>query len=117
MCARGGERVLAVARALGRYRRIALTIPLTIGAPAAILEGPVRDWAARDVATTQPIKLAAIEGLYKTTRGAPEHVLGVVWNENRTTLTGGRWIRRKRLPESTWFYRVLCSPARCRWWR
>ena len=36
----------------------------------------VGDWAARDVATTQPIKLAAIEGLYKTTRGAPEHILG-----------------------------------------
>jgi cytochrome d ubiquinol oxidase subunit I len=36
---------------------------LTIGALAAIVEGPVGDWAARDVANTQPIKLAAIEGL------------------------------------------------------
>jgi cytochrome bd ubiquinol oxidase subunit I len=60
----------------GRYQRVALTITLTIAAVAAIAEGPVGDWAARDVATTQPIKLAAIEGLYKTTRGAPEHVLG-----------------------------------------
>ena len=42
----------------------------------APIQVAVGDWAARDVATTQPIKLAAIEGLYKTTRGAPEHVLG-----------------------------------------
>lgn len=47
---------------------------MTIAAVAAIAEGPVGDWAARDVAKTQPVKLAAIEGLYKTTRGAPEHV-------------------------------------------
>ncbi len=60
----------------GRYQRVALTIPLTIAAVAAIAQGPVGDWAARDVAKTQPIKLAAMEGLYRTTRGAPEHVLG-----------------------------------------
>jgi cytochrome d ubiquinol oxidase subunit I len=59
-----------------RYERIALTIPLTIAALAAPVQIAVGDWAARDVATTQPIKLAAIEGLYKTTRGAPEHLLG-----------------------------------------
>ena len=147
----------------GRYQRIALTIPLTIGALAAIAEGPVGDWAARDVAKTQPIKLAAIEGLYRTTRGAPEHILGV-YSDNRVkygieiphllsilafhgwnarveglqavppgqrppvnvvrfsfqTMVGigvllglvslfflGVWVRRKRLPESTWFYRAL----------
>jgi cytochrome d ubiquinol oxidase subunit I len=60
----------------GRYQRVALTIPLTIAALAAPVQIAVGDWAARDVATTQPIKLAAIEGLYKTTRGAPEHILG-----------------------------------------
>jgi cytochrome d ubiquinol oxidase subunit I len=32
--------------------------------------------AARDVATEQPVKLAAIEGLGQTTNGAAEHVLG-----------------------------------------
>ena len=36
---------------------------------------PIGDWAARDVATSQPIKLAAIEGLAKTTREACEHLL------------------------------------------
>jgi cytochrome d ubiquinol oxidase subunit I len=60
----------------GRYERTALTIPLTIAALASPIQILVGDWAARDVAETQPIKLAAIEGLYRTTRGAPEHVLG-----------------------------------------
>jgi cytochrome d ubiquinol oxidase subunit I len=60
----------------GRYERTALTIPLTIAALAAPVQVLVGDWAARDVATTQPTKLAAIEGLYETTRGAPEHLLG-----------------------------------------
>src|SRR6201993_5384788 len=59
-----------------RYERVALTIPLTIAALAAPVQILVGDWAARDVATTQPIKLAAIEGLFKTPRGAPEHILG-----------------------------------------
>jgi cytochrome d ubiquinol oxidase subunit I len=36
----------------------------------------IGDWAAREVAKTQPVKLAAIEGLAKTTEGAPEHLLG-----------------------------------------
>jgi cytochrome d ubiquinol oxidase subunit I len=64
----------------GRYERRALAIPLTIAALAAPVQVLVGDWVARDVATTQPTKLAALEGLYRTTRGAPEHVLG--WYEN-----------------------------------
>ena len=64
----------------GRYERTALAIPLTIAALASIAQGPVGDWAARDVAKAQPVKLAAIEGLSRTTRGAPEHLLG--WYDN-----------------------------------
>ena len=60
----------------GRYERTALAIPLTIAALASPVQVLVGDWAARDVATKQPVKLAAIEGLYKTTKGAGEHVLG-----------------------------------------
>ncbi len=40
----------------------------------------VGDWIERVIAIDQPVKLAAIEGLYKTTRGASEHVLG--WYTN-----------------------------------
>jgi cytochrome bd ubiquinol oxidase subunit I len=60
----------------GRYERIALTIPLTIAALASPVQVLVGDWAARDVARSQPAKLAALEGLAKTQRGAPVHVLG-----------------------------------------
>lgn len=60
----------------GRYERTALAIPLTVAALASPVQLLVGDWAARDVATTQPIKLAAIEGLGRTTVGAPEHLLG-----------------------------------------
>ncbi len=64
----------------GRYERTALTVPLTAAVVAAPLQVLVGDWAARDVATNQPIKLAAIEGLGQTTKGAPEHLLG--WYTN-----------------------------------
>ncbi len=152
----------------GRYERTALAIPLTIAALAAPVQILVGDWAARDVATTQPIKLAAIEGLTKTTRGAAEHILGVYtdnqlkyaiaiphllsllsfhsWNAavkgldsvppsqrppvnvvhwSFQTMVGigtllafmgvvylAIWIRKRRLPESRWFYRalVICGP-------
>jgi cytochrome bd ubiquinol oxidase subunit I len=60
----------------GRYERVALAIPLTIAAIAAPIQVLVGDWAARDVAQSQPTKLAALEGLPKTQRGAPIHILG-----------------------------------------
>jgi cytochrome d ubiquinol oxidase subunit I len=60
----------------GRYERTALVVPLTVAALAAPVQIFVGDWAARDVAKTQPIKLAAFEGLQKTEKGAPVHVLG-----------------------------------------
>jgi cytochrome d ubiquinol oxidase subunit I len=60
----------------GRYERTALTVALSAAAIAAPLQIIVGDWAARDVAKEQPVKLAALEGLGQTTRGAPEHVLG-----------------------------------------
>jgi cytochrome d ubiquinol oxidase subunit I len=152
----------------GRYERAAIAIPLTVAALATIVQGPVGDWAARDVANRQPTKLAAIEGLPTTTRGAPVHLLGIYehgrvrhgiaiphllsvlafhsWNAKVRGLDAapaeqrppvnvvrgsfqamvgiglllgliavvylGVWIRRKRLPRSTWFYRavVLAAP-------
>jgi cytochrome bd ubiquinol oxidase subunit I len=153
----------------GRYERTALAVPLTIAALASPVQVLVGDWAARDVATQQPVKLAALEGLAHTTKGADEHLLG--WYEDETvkygiaipkllsllafhnpdatvqgldtvpkdrqppinvvriafqTMVGigtllallGVWllavrIRRKRLPESPWFYRAvaLAGPA------
>ncbi|MFL5962738.1 MAG: cytochrome ubiquinol oxidase subunit I [Gaiellaceae bacterium] len=151
----------------GRYERTALAIPLTVAALAAPVQMLVGDWAARDVARTQPVKLAAIEGLEQTTHGAPEHLLG--WYDNGkirfgleiphalSLLSFHSWnakvqglevvppaerppvnvvrlafqtmvgigtllallgvvfvavrIRRRRLPESRWFYRALVAAA------
>src|SRR6059058_1523794 len=66
--------VYAVARLRGRwtrYERTALAVPLTIAALAAPVQILVGDWAGRDVAKTQPTKLAAFEGLPRTEKGAP----------------------------------------------
>ena len=60
----------------GRYERTALVVPLTIAALASPVQLLVGDWAARDVAESQATKLAALEGLGRTERGAPIHVLG-----------------------------------------
>jgi cytochrome bd ubiquinol oxidase subunit I len=60
----------------GRYERTALAIPLTVAALASPVQVLVGDWAARDVARSQPTKLAAFEGVPHTVRGAPEHLLG-----------------------------------------
>jgi len=62
------------------YVRTALAIPLTVAALAAPVQLVVGDWAARTVAKEQPVKLAALEGLYKTTDGATEHIGG--WYED-----------------------------------
>lgn len=69
----------------GRYERTAFGIAMTAASVAAPLQVIVGDWAARDVAAYQPVKLASMEGLAQTTRGAAEHLLGwynghaVVW--------------------------------------
>jgi cytochrome d ubiquinol oxidase subunit I len=60
----------------GRYERIALTIPLTVAALAAPVQLLVGDWAAREVAKSQPTKLAALEGVGHTERGAALHLGG-----------------------------------------
>jgi cytochrome d ubiquinol oxidase subunit I len=164
--------VLASAYALGRlrgrwgrYERTALAVPLAVATLAAVAQPFIGDWAGREVATAQPAKLAAFEGLGRTTRGAPVHVLGwytdghveygiplphllsllafhsvdakvegldavapadrppvnVVRYAFQTMVGIGSLLallsivylvlqfRRKRLPESTWFYRALVA--------
>lgn len=147
----------------GQYERTALVIPLTIAALVAPVQVLVGDWAAREVAQTQPTKLAAIEGLTHTERGASEHLLGwytggqikygiripkmlslLAFHDPNATVQGldavpvaqrppvnvvrvafqtmvaiGTLlaligvvylvvrVRRRRLPESAWFYRLL----------
>jgi cytochrome d ubiquinol oxidase subunit I len=71
--------VYAVARLRGRrdrYVRVAMAVPLVVAAVAAPAQLLVGDWAAREVAARQPVKLAALEGLGHTERGAPIHIGG-----------------------------------------
>jgi cytochrome d ubiquinol oxidase subunit I len=149
----------------GPYERTALAIPLTVAALASPVQIVVGDWAGRVVAKQQPVKLAALEGLPRTEKGAPLHLLG--WYRNGhveygiavprllsllayhdpnavvpgldavpaadrppvnvvrvafqtmvgigTLLAGlSLWllavrVRRKRLPESRWFYRAVIA--------
>jgi cytochrome d ubiquinol oxidase subunit I len=55
----------------------AMIIALTIGSFAAILQPLSGDFSAKDVATRQPIKLAAMEGLFETQQGAPLTIGGI----------------------------------------
>jgi cytochrome d ubiquinol oxidase subunit I len=58
------------------FHRLALAVALLIGAPAAILQPVSGDLSARFVAHWQPVKLAAMEGHFKTERGAPLRIGG-----------------------------------------
>ena len=147
----------------GRYERTALAIPLAVATLASVSQVFIGDWNGREVATNQPTKLAAFEGLGKTTKGAPVHILGwytdghveygiplphllslLAFHSTDATVQGldvvppadrppvnvvryafqtmvgigtglallsvvylATRIRRKRLPESPWFYRAL----------
>jgi cytochrome bd ubiquinol oxidase subunit I len=59
------------------FHRKALAIALAVAAIAALLEPISGDLAARRVAQLQPIKLAALEGLFETRQGAPLAIGGI----------------------------------------
>jgi len=71
----------------GAYFRTAMVVPLAIACLATPTQLLIGDWSARNVAEDQPIKLASFEGLYKTTEGAPETILG--WYEPDGTIKYG----------------------------
>ena len=60
-----------------QYDRRALTLSLLLALPFAPVQAVVGDWSAKVVAKSQPIKLAAMEGLFETQRRAPLHIGGV----------------------------------------
>jgi cytochrome d ubiquinol oxidase subunit I len=86
--------VYAVAMLRGRrdrYHRLGLLIPLTFAAIMTPVQIGVGDWAARFVASDQPVKLAAMEGLAQTQRHAPESIGGLFY--------GGRLHGALRIPD------------------
>jgi cytochrome bd ubiquinol oxidase subunit I len=58
------------------YTRAGLVIALSVAALASPVQVLIGDWAGREVAKMQPVKLAALEGLGQTQRGAPFHLGG-----------------------------------------
>jgi cytochrome bd ubiquinol oxidase subunit I len=59
------------------FHKRALIVALTVGAPAAVLQPISGDIAGRTVADTQPVKLAAMEGEFKTQSRAPLRLGGI----------------------------------------
>lgn len=60
-----------------RYHRLGFLVPFTVAAVITPVQIGVGDWAARFLAERQPVKLAALEGLHETERGAPLTIGGV----------------------------------------
>ena len=67
-----------------QFHRSALGIALTVGCISAPLQIISGDFSARSVAKLQPAKLAAMEALYKTQRGAPLRLGGIPDDESKT---------------------------------
>jgi cytochrome bd ubiquinol oxidase subunit I len=67
------------------FHRAALAIALSVGGAAALLQPLSGDLSARQVAETQPLKLAAAEAHFHTQRGAPLHIGGLPDPETGTT--------------------------------
>lgn len=76
----GTASVYAVAMLRGRrdrYHRLGFTIPFTVASVLTPVQILVGDWAAHFVADNQPVKLAAMEGVFRTARGVPLHLGGI----------------------------------------
>ncbi len=65
--------------------RAALALALVVGGAAALLQPLSGDFSARQVAVTQPEKLAALEGQFRTERGAPLRIGGLPDADARET--------------------------------
>jgi cytochrome d ubiquinol oxidase subunit I len=61
-----------------RYHTLGFLLPFAVAAVFTPVQIGVGDWAAHFVADNQPVKLATMEGIFETQRGAPLHLGGVV---------------------------------------
>ena len=59
------------------YYQRGLLLPMILGTVVAPVQAYIGDLSAKTVAHTQPVKLAAMEGLFRTTVGAPLRILGI----------------------------------------
>jgi cytochrome bd ubiquinol oxidase subunit I len=76
----GAASVYAVAMLRGKrddYHRIGFLIPFTFAIAVTPVQIGVGDWSGHFIADHQPVKLAAVEGLPTTEKGAPLHIGGI----------------------------------------
>jgi cytochrome d ubiquinol oxidase subunit I len=67
------------------YNRRAMILGLSLAIALMPVQIAVGDWAAKVVARTQPVKLAAMEGQFRTKRGAPLRIGGLPDEQSRET--------------------------------
>ncbi|MBV8487006.1 MAG: cytochrome ubiquinol oxidase subunit I [Planctomycetaceae bacterium] len=67
------------------FHRRALAIALAVGGAASVMQLASGHFSAQVVARTQPMKLAAMEGQFRTQRGAPLRLGGLPNTATRTT--------------------------------
>jgi cytochrome d ubiquinol oxidase subunit I len=83
--------VYAVGMLRGRndlFHRRGLALGMGMGAAAIVLAGITGDLSARFVYEAQPIKFAAMEGVYQTQRGAPITIGGIPINSEHRVVGG-----------------------------
>jgi cytochrome d ubiquinol oxidase subunit I len=68
-----------------RFDEVALGIALAVGGVAVLMQGVSGDALARMVAAKQPMKLASLEGQFKTEQGAPLRIGGIPFPDQRET--------------------------------
>lgn len=59
------------------YRRRALDLTMAVAAVAAVLTGVTGDWAGKFLAAAQPVKFAALEGVFRTGTAVPLTIGGL----------------------------------------
>jgi cytochrome d ubiquinol oxidase subunit I len=76
---------LILRRGRNRFDEVALLIALSLGGAAVLAQGLSGDALARMVARTQPVKLASLEGQFRTEVGAPLRIGGLPDPKQHTT--------------------------------
>jgi cytochrome d ubiquinol oxidase subunit I len=76
---------LLLRRGRNRFHEVALGIALTVAGVAVLMQSVSGDALARMVAVNQPMKLASLEGQFKTEQGAPLRIGGMPFPDQRET--------------------------------
>jgi len=76
---------LLLRRGRNRFDEVAIGIALSVGGVAVLLQGVSGDALARMVAQKQPMKLASLEGQFKTEVGAPLRIGGLPFPDEQVT--------------------------------